>query len=213
MKTPIVGIFRDEQAAIGAIEALKAEGWRKEDISVVSRSREEIRQVEVVTGTNGAEGMAAGAVTGALLGGTAGMLATAGLLFIPGIGPLLAAGPVAVFLTGMAVGGSAGTLVGGLVGLGIPEIEAENYRALIENDHLLVIASATTEAERTRIESIYHVYGTIASAPRGHDRLTGEGASEAIRVHIGSKAAESTLDSPIPVQEFTVFQAPAGEEQ
>ncbi|MBM7564798.1 general stress protein [Paenibacillus sacheonensis] len=214
MKTPIVGIFRKEQHVFDVIEELKAIGWNEEDLSVISRSREVVRQVDVVTGTNGAEGMAAGAVTGAVLGGTVGILATTGLLLIPGIGPLLAAGPAAVFLAGAAVGGSTGTLVGGLVGLGIPETEAENYRLMIENDHYLVIASVT-EAERSSVERIFLAYGSLqdgTSSTAALESAAKRHAPDDIRVVIGTKASEYTLDSLAPVQEFIVHPSVGGEE-
>ncbi|MDG0814082.1 YflT domain-containing protein [Cohnella rhizosphaerae] len=160
MHTPVVGTFRNEQDVIGAIEALKAAGWNKDDISVVSHKREAVHRVDTVTGTNSAEGMVTGGVAGAFLGGTAGLLATAGLLFIPGLGPLLAAGPIATVIAGAAVGGSTGTLIGGLVGLGIPDREAEIYKTLVEQDHLLVIVKANAE-DRAHAERIFQTFGAV----------------------------------------------------
>ncbi|CDN46041.1 hypothetical protein BN871_KE_00050, partial [Paenibacillus sp. P22] len=79
MTTPIAGIFNSEKDAIAVIEELKAAGCSKEDISVLRRGSEEY---EGVSGTNGTEGLAAGAAAGIVLGGAAGILATAGLLFM-----------------------------------------------------------------------------------------------------------------------------------
>ncbi|MEK0316801.1 general stress protein [Cohnella sp. 56] len=196
MSTPVVGTFRHEQDVIGAIEALKAAGWDKADISVVSHKREAVHHVDTVTGTNSAEGMVTGGVAGAFLGGTAGLLATAGLLFIPGLGPLLAAGPIATVIAGAAVGGSTGTLIGGLVGFGIPDKEAEIYRTLVEQDHLLVIVKAEGE-ERSRAESIFLAFGAIEphstgisfEQPLQPDVVKSEDA-ETLRVNIGARNSE-----------------------
>ncbi|WP_217594011.1 general stress protein [Cohnella sp. GbtcB17] len=206
MHTPVVGTFRNEQDVIGAIEALKAAGWSKDDISVVSHKREAVHHVDTVTGTNSAEGMVTGGVAGAFLGGTAGLLATAGLLFIPGLGPLLAAGPIATVIAGAAVGGSTGTLIGGLVGLGIPDREAEIYKTLVEQDHLLVIVKASGE-ERSRVESIFQAYGAIeprSSAVSFEQSPLPEAAArepaDEMRVYINAKDG----DVQTPVKELVI---------
>lgn len=206
MHTPVVGTFRNEQDVIGAIEALKAAGWNKDDISVVSHKREAVHHVDTVTGTNSAEGMVTGGVAGAFLGGTAGLLATAGLLFIPGLGPLLAAGPIATVIAGAAVGGSTGTLIGGLVGLGIPDREAEIYKTLVEQDHLLVIVKASGE-ERSHAESIFQTYGAIeprSSAVSFEQSPLPEAAArepaDEMRVYINAKDG----DVQTPVKELVI---------
>ncbi|MFC3803816.1 general stress protein [Cohnella sp. GCM10012308] len=205
MLTPVVGTFRNEQDVIDAIEALKAAGWNKDDISVVSHKREAVHHVDTVTGTNSAEGMVTGGVAGAFLGGTAGLLATAGLLFIPGLGPLLAAGPIATVIAGAAVGGSTGTLIGGLVGLGIPDREAEIYKTLVEQDHLLVIVKTGAE-NRSHVESIFQAFGAIEprstavtfEQPKLPDAAP-EPADE-MRVYISAKDG----DVQTPVKEFVI---------
>ena len=70
--------------------------------------------------TKAPEGAATGATSGAVLGGVLGWLAGVGLLAIPGVGPLLAAGPIVAMLAGAGAVGVAGGVVGALVGLGIP---------------------------------------------------------------------------------------------
>jgi hypothetical protein len=61
------------------------------------------------------------------VGGALGLLAGIGALAIPGVGPLIAAGPIMAALAGLGVGGAVGGLVGALVGMGIPEYEAKRY--------------------------------------------------------------------------------------
>lgn len=56
-----------------------------------------------------------------------GWLAGLGMLTVPGIGPLVAAGPIVAALAGIGAGGATGGLIGALVGSGIPEVEAKRY--------------------------------------------------------------------------------------
>jgi len=135
----IVGIFDTEQEATRAIEGLQNQGFSNDEISVITRDRDELRHISDDTGTMAPEGVATGAATGGVLGGVTGLLAGIGALAIPGIGPILAAGPIVATLTGVAVGAGAGGLVGGLIGLGIPEDEAKEYEGYVESGKILVL--------------------------------------------------------------------------
>ncbi|WP_347342965.1 hypothetical protein [Paenibacillus woosongensis] len=106
------------------------------------------------TGTKAPEGVASGAAAGGLVGGLTGLLAGLGALAIPGIGPIVAAGPIAATLTGAAVGAGAGGLVGGLIGLGIPETEAKEYSSHVERGRILVIVDGN-DAQRNDIYQIF----------------------------------------------------------
>jgi uncharacterized membrane protein len=88
--------------------------------------------------TKAPEGAGAGAVTGGVIGGTIGLLAGLGTLAIPGLGPLIAAGPIMAALGGTAAGATAGGVVGALVGLGIPEYEAKVYEGRLKEGGYLV---------------------------------------------------------------------------
>ena len=139
MTQKIVGAFSTEQEATRAIEDLKQQGFGTDEISVIAKDRDDISTINDETGTKAPEGLASGAATGGVLGGVAGLLAGLGALAIPGIGPILAAGPIAATLTGAAVGAGAGGLVGGLIGLGIPEEEAKEYDEFVEEGRILVL--------------------------------------------------------------------------
>ncbi|AWV33509.1 MULTISPECIES: general stress protein [Paenibacillus] len=139
MTKKIVGIFDTEQEATRAIEGLHNQGFSNDEISVITRDRDELRNISEDTGTKAPEGVATGAATGGVVGGVAGLLAGIGALAIPGIGPILAAGPIVATLTGAAVGAGAGGLVGGLIGLGIPEDEAKEYEGYVESGKILVL--------------------------------------------------------------------------
>jgi hypothetical protein len=88
--------------------------------------------------TKAPEGTATGAGTGAVIGGTLGWLAGIGALAIPGVGPLIAAGPIVAALTGVGVGGAIGSITGALVGMGIPEYEAKRYEGRVKEGGILL---------------------------------------------------------------------------
>ncbi|MFC9708100.1 general stress protein [Paenibacillus sp. NPDC056933] len=161
MQKKIVGVFNTEREASSAIEGLKAQGFTSDEISVVTQDRDELKAIREETGTKAPEGVAAGAATGGVLGGVAGLLAGIGALAIPGIGPILAAGPIAAAFTGAAVGAGAGGLVGGLVGLGIPEEDARQYEEYVQNGKILLLVDSTD-----RDTDVYHVFSTNSDLNR-----------------------------------------------
>ncbi|WP_234969284.1 general stress protein [Bacillus massilinigeriensis] len=135
----LVGVYNNERDAIDAIEDLKRQGYSTEDISVIGRNDDDVEDINDATGTKTEEGLAAGAAAGGALGGIAGLLAGIGALAIPGIGPIVAAGPIAATLTGAAVGAGAGGLAGALIGMGIPEEEADRYEGYVKEGKILVV--------------------------------------------------------------------------
>lgn len=142
----VVGSYHSENEAIDAIEDLKRQGYRSEDISVLSKDKEETRNVTEETGTHAGEGAATGAVTGGALGGLGGVLAGIGALAIPGIGPIVAAGPIVAGLTGAAAGAGVGGLAGALIGMGIPEDEAQEYETQFKEGRILVLVDDSNSA-------------------------------------------------------------------
>lgn len=154
MTRKIVGAFRKEQEATRAIEELKRQGFSTEEISVVAKDRGESSSIQNETDTKAPEGLASGAATGGVLGGVTGLLAGIGALAIPGIGPIIAAGPIAATLTGAAVGAGAGGLVGGLIGLGIPEDRAKEYGDYVNEGNILVIV----DADNNEVGQVYGIF-------------------------------------------------------
>src|SRR5206468_9674400 len=98
-------------------------------------------------------GAATGAVTGGVVGGAAGLAASLMGLAIPGIGPIIAAGPIVAALTGAGVGAVAGGLIGGLTDLGVSEEHAQYYAESVRRGGALVTvpsdAARTDELTRT----------------------------------------------------------------
>ncbi|MFF2019264.1 general stress protein [Paenibacillus sp. NPDC058177] len=188
MDKRIVGVFTAEHEASAAIEELKRHGFRTDDISVIARNPEDAHTILEGTGTRAPEGMASGAATGGVLGGVTGLLIGIGALAIPGIGPIIAAGPIAATLAGAAVGAGTGGLVGGLIGLGIPEDEAESYDRYVGSGHILVMVDAGGERE----QEVHRIFGGYHAVNANYsDREIAEELPEAQALDV----REATNDS------------------
>lgn len=138
----VFGIYPSRDSAERAVDLLKMEGFRSEDVSVLFSSPDTTREFATENTTKAPEGAVTGAATGATIGGVLGWLAGIGSLAIPGVGPLIAAGPIMGALAGIGVGGGVGGLAGALVGLGIAEYEAKRYESRINDGGVLVSVHA-----------------------------------------------------------------------
>ena len=136
--TSVFGAYRDTGALSGGLEALRSAGFRNTDISVLLPENAGTKDFVHQKDSKAPEGAAAGATTGAVVGGIVGWLAGIGALAIPGIGPLIAAGPIVALLAGAGAVGAAGGIVGTLVGLGIPEYEAKRFEGRVKSGGTLV---------------------------------------------------------------------------
>ena len=136
--TAVFGIYSSRSGVENAVDALKAEAFRNTDISVLFPQNEGSKDFAHEKGTKAPEGAAAGAGTGAIVGGALGWLAGIGALAIPGLGPFIAAGPIMTALAGVGVGGTVGGLTGALIGLGIPEYEAKRYEGRMKRGRILL---------------------------------------------------------------------------
>src|ERR1700720_4991524 len=92
--TAVFGLFATRTGVERAVDDLKADGFRSTDISVLFPENVGTKDFAVDKGTKAPEGATTGAGTGAAIGGTLGWLAGVGALAIPGLGPLIAAGPL-----------------------------------------------------------------------------------------------------------------------
>lgn len=151
----VIGLFENEQSAKSTVEEIKSKGISEERISLVAKNNE-AEDMEAGTQTqtqtktrrgNQTDGIGDGIATGGALGGIAGILAGAGMLAIPGVGPILAAGPLAAGISGLAAGG----IAGGLIDYGLDEEQGQRYAKEIERGRILV---AVEDEEETRIDDI-----------------------------------------------------------
>jgi hypothetical protein len=136
--TAVFGIYHSRAAAERGADALMAAGFRSADISVLMADTQSTREFAHEKNTKAPEGATTGAVAGGAIGGTFGLLAGIGAIAIPGLGPLIAGGPIVAILAGAGAGGAIGTLVGALAGMGIPEYEAKRYEGRVKNGGILI---------------------------------------------------------------------------
>ena len=141
----IVGVYQSEQEAIAAIEDLIKWGYDRSEISVIGKDHNHVDTVTEETGTAVEDTAATGALTGGALGGATGLLAGLGALAIPGIGPIVAAGPIAASIMGAITGAGVGGLAGALIGLGIPDDDAKYYQESVEDGKILVLVDKRAE--------------------------------------------------------------------
>lgn len=148
----IVGSFDSFNEAHQVANDLRAAGFLDSDISIVANNAAgEYRDDPRVTTTKeDGSATAKGAVTGAVVGGGAGLAASLAGLAIPGIGPIIAAGPIVATLAGAGTGAVAGGLIGGLVDLGVPESDAHYYAESVRRGGALV----TVRADQSRADEV-----------------------------------------------------------
>jgi hypothetical protein len=134
----VFGIFRDRGQLERSVDELRASGFRMSDISALFPDNTGTKEFAHEKHTKAPEGAAVGAGAGAVLGGTLGLLVGLGAIAIPGLGPVIAAGPIMAALAGMGAGGAVGGLTGALIGLGMPEYEAKRYAGLVKQGGILL---------------------------------------------------------------------------
>src|ERR1700690_327178 len=136
--TAVFGIYATPGTAEAAVDHLLSKGFSNAAISVLLPDDESTRAFAHEKNTKAPEGTAAGVTTGGVIGGTLGLLAGIGVLAIPGVGPLIAAGPIMAALAGLGAGGAVGGLAGALIGAGFPEYEARRYEGRVSKGGILL---------------------------------------------------------------------------
>ncbi len=170
MKT-VVGLYEEITDAQLAINELVRAGFDRANISLVATNRWADQSMTTTGDSDGDADMmvnntqlgsdvAAGMATGGVVGGLGGVLLGLGALAIPGLGPVIAAGPLVAGLAGAGIGAAVGGLVGALVNWGVPAEEAELYAESVRRGGILV--GLKTEEERVeRAVTIMNQYGPI----------------------------------------------------
>src|SRR5215204_3124259 len=159
-------LYKDYETGSRVVAELERAGIPHDDISIIANNdsgwfdRDGSKRIDRdADGTDDrAEGAATGAGIGATLGGVTGLLAGLGMLAIPGIGPVVAAGWLASTAAVAAAGGAAGGLIGALTQSGIGERNAESYAEGVRRGGTLV-SVRVSEADRARIEPIMDRHG------------------------------------------------------
>jgi hypothetical protein len=160
--TAVFGLYPDQSTVSDAVEALRRAGFRNTDISVLFPENSGTKDFGHEKHTKAPEGAVAGASVGAILGGALGWLAgmgAMGLSAIPAMNPVLAAGPIAVALSGVGLLGIVGGLIGALIGAASPEYEAKRYRGRVRNGGGLLSAHCDNGEWTKRARQILHRTG------------------------------------------------------
>jgi len=152
----VVGTYDNIQTAYNVANDLISAGFSRSDVSVVaSDPKNEYSAYTDDRFVDPGDDVAKGAGIGAALGGLGGLLVGLGALAIPGVGPVIAAGPLLALLTGAGVGAVTGGIVGALVDLGIPDEDAHIYSEGLRRGNVLVVAQvpdASAEAVTRMME-------------------------------------------------------------
>lgn len=148
-------IAKNNSQAQRIVERLRNEGFTPDDISVLFPDQAGNKELAIGNSTKLPEGTAIGAGTGAVVGGALGWTVGIGALAIPGLGPFIAAGPILAALSGMAAGGTLGGLSGGLIGMGIPEYEAQRYETKVRAGNFLISVHTDNGDQSARVRQIF----------------------------------------------------------
>ena len=191
MSIVITRLFDTYEQAAQAVAELESSGVPHSDISIVannaegrlgdtSRSTITSSAADVDRGVDrgvdrdhdAGTGAGTGATIGTVLGGGAGLLAGLGMLAIPGVGPVVAAGWLIATAVGAGVGAGAGGLLGSLVGAGVDEADAHVYAEGVRRGGTLVTARVN-EAQRANVEAILSRYSGVDANTRGNEYRAG----------------------------------------
>jgi len=162
----VFGIYCSRQEIAPGVAALHDAGFARTDVSVLLPENLGSNELVTVKETKAPPAALIGAVCGAVLGGLLGWLVGIGALVIPGIGPLVAAGPILGTLAGVVVGAALGGFAGALIGIGIPDHDPTKYEKRLAAGAILVAVHCRSRQEAKRAKLIMATSGAedIASA-------------------------------------------------
>ena len=159
-KNWVTGLFDTRAEAETAVDALIANGCKRDEITVLMSDSTHTKEFAVKTGTKAAEGAGVGGAVGGTVGAVLGAVVAVGTsIAVPGIG-LLIAGPLAAALAGASAGVAVGGLVGLLVGAGIPEERAKLYEAGLRKGGIMVGVEAKSDDDADRLEKMLEGMGS-----------------------------------------------------
>jgi hypothetical protein len=154
----VVAVYPDHPAAEQAVQQLHQAGFALADLSIVGRDFQ--MSEEPVGFVSTGDYARAGATTGACFGGLFGLVVGAAFLVLPGVGPIIVAGPLAASVVaaieGAVAGTALGSLAGALVGWGVPHERALKYETQVKGGKFLVIVRGNPEVvarARTMLDS------------------------------------------------------------
>lgn len=170
MSQTVTRLFDDYSDAAAAVRDLEAAGIPHSDISIVGNNAHGTQGGHDHGGVNDHGDVSRGTSTGAVLGGAGGLLAGLGLLAIPGLGPIVAAGWLAATAAGAGIGAAGGAVTGSIVGAlknaGHSEEDAHVYAEGVRRGGTLVSARVA-DADVSRAEAVLDRNRSVDVAARG----------------------------------------------
>lgn len=173
--TSVLALFASEAETENAVSRLREAGFRNTDVSILMQRNEGNKDFGHEKQSKSPEGVATGGTAGAIIGGTIGWLAGIGALAIPGVGPLIASGPIMAALAGLGAGAAVGGVTGGLVGAGIPEYEAKRFEGMIRDGKVLISVHCDDSTWVAKAKDILKDSGghDISSRSEAHAKVEG----------------------------------------
>lgn len=171
MNKTMIAVFDSRAHAREAVEALFESGFSQAEVSLMANNTNQPEALdpyrhpgasELAAGLSDRDNSispsehtsAKGVVAGGVLGGLAGLLLGLGTMAIPGVGPVIAAGPIATMLVGAAGGAAIGGIVGALIEMGVPEEDAHVYSEALRRGSTMV---AVTGPE-TKVDMVSEIF-------------------------------------------------------
>ena len=194
----VIGSFDSADDADRATRDLRSLGFPDSDINlVVSNVGQGDAETELPVVGDGTGPVAKGAVAGGVLGGAAGLAASLAGLALPGIGPILTAGPIVATLAAAGAGAVAGGVVGKLSHLGGEKNDAGPYAETLERGGTL-LTLRTDDSRADEASAILRKAGAIDVARRDEDwRATGSTGNARARRRGSAAAQTAALHEPM----------------
>jgi hypothetical protein len=177
-RTFVVAVYASHTAAEAAIKELHRSGFEMKKLSIIGRDYH--TDEHVVGYYNLGDRMQVWGKTGAFWGGLWGLFFGSAFFWIPGLGPLLVAGPLVTWIVGALEGalvvGGLSAIGAGLYGLGIPKDSILRYETALKTGKFVLIAHGSQEdtalarsiLHRTEQEAVdLHPQSFITSLPVG----------------------------------------------
>jgi hypothetical protein len=167
------GLAKSEDQASSIINQLKGVGFPENDISVLLPDKTGNRRFAHVEHNKALEGAALGGGIGVVLGGVVSCLMGLGILAIPGVGPLVGAGPIIAALAGAGAAAVAGGVIGSIIGMRMPEFEAVQYQGKMDGGNILISVLTGDATERDHVRAIFNNAGSVTAAEAVVDHAYG----------------------------------------
>lgn len=150
----VSGIFKTYEDASQAIIALENSGIMEDQVSLIMTDEARGQHFNLRKDNKADEGVAAGASLGGMVGAIAGLVAGAGVIAIPGLN-VIVAGTLVAALAGLGAGAATGGIIGGLIGAGIPEVEAKMYEKEIRGGKVLLAVETKNDLQKQAVKDIF----------------------------------------------------------